>query len=66
MSDHMLELFFYAAATLMFGIFGFVPNVYPFFNRHALVPISDQAVKLFQKFSIFVCIALFCQFIWAL
>jgi hypothetical protein len=66
MSGHVLELFFYAAATLMFGIFGFVPKAYPFLNKHALVPISDRYVKLLQKFSIFVCISCFCQFIWAL
>ncbi len=66
MSDRALELFFYMAGILMFGILGFVPQAYPFFNKRSILPISDRGVKLFQKFSIFVCIALLCQFIWVL
>ena len=66
MSDHALEIFFYAGSTLMFAIFGFVPQVYVLINKHALLPVSDRVAKLFQKFSIFGCVVMFCQLIWAI
>ena len=63
MSPRAIELLFYLASSVIFGLLGFVPSTYQFLNDRAVIKLSDKAVHIFQVFFKFVCVSCLCMLI---